>query len=231
MIPHSSATIYPWCHPSRAVTSGSGRADGSPAVRQFDTRAENLPTPQPQPRPLQVIDLSAVSSEDQEREPPVKRPRLDVPTKPSAGDMSPTLVGPGELKNASGFAYSRPPAASWRTRPVCSFQDLMPETPAIEPGGELEQHGEPFPLPPLPNLPWKYTVPESADAGFSGSRDIPPSNDVQTVPYRIQVPEIAPVLKDNSKSWYNTSRIRLTMVLCRSRRFLSMDWKSSGGCP
>lgn len=173
--------------------------DASPAVRQFDTRPENLPTPLPQPRPLQVIDLSAGSSGDQEGEPPAKRPRLDVPTKSSTGDMSPIPVGPGELKNASGFAYSRPSAASWRTRPICSFQDFMPEIPAMESRGELEQNSEAVPLPPLPNSPWKYTPPESADAGFSRSRESPSSNDVQTVPYRIQVPEIAPILKDNSK--------------------------------
>lgn len=204
MIPHSSAGVQPWRHPSRAVSGGAGRVGVSPALGQFDRRPETLPTPLSHPRPLPVIDLPASSHEPQEREPPAKRQRLDAPIRSPVGDVNPTSVGPGELRNTSGIAPSRPPSVSWRTRPVWSFQALVSEMPAVDPRGgsaaALAQSGESAPLPPLPTLPWKYAPRESSEAASSRSREGSPSKDVQTVPYRIQVPEMAPVLNDNRKS-------------------------------
>ncbi|KAI9927995.1 hypothetical protein ASPWEDRAFT_42159 [Aspergillus wentii DTO 134E9] len=200
MIPHPSAGVHPWGHPLRAVNSGSGRVDVSQGLNQSDFLPEkpSMPVPQPQTRSPAVIDLTTSSQDAQEREPPAKRQRLDVPSGSAIGDASPVPVGGGELKNTAGSASSRPPTVPWRGRPVWSFQALISETPG---GGEV--HGEttaalaqgekPASLPPFPTMPWKHTPPDSS--GSTRSRESSPVKDVQTTPYRIEVPSNAPALK------------------------------------
>lgn len=209
MIPHSSAGVQPWGHPLRAVNSGSGRVD----VSQGLTLSEMPPIPgpqsqpQPQARPPAVIDLTASNTESQEREPPTKRQRLDVPSASALGDAIPAAAaaagGAGEAKSTPGPTTSRPPSMPWRGRPVWSFQALISEAPGG--GGELHtettaalaQGGKPASPPPFPTLPWKYPPPELV--GADEPRESSPVGEVQTTPYRIQVPSIAPVLNGQSE--------------------------------
>ena len=210
MIPLSSAGAQPrGHHPLRAVNTASGQPKTFQALAQSDA---NLPTPVPQAQFRQqptVIDLT--SGEDaQEKEPPAKRPRLDIPTGRSSGTASPVPgvggvggVGGGDLRSAPGGPTTpRPPStASWRGRPVWSFQSLVSETPGVgdvygDNAAALSQGGKPASPPPLPTPPWRF-VPQRPSSGRS--RDSSPVKAVQTTPYRIETPPAAPALKGESE--------------------------------
>lgn len=199
MIPHSSAGVQPWAHPRRTASSGPARVDASQEGVPSDP-PEGLSTPQSQSRLPAGTDLTP-GFEAQDQEPRAKRPRLDTPT----GDASPRLAGNGERRNTLAFASAKPPA-SWRTRPAWSFHALVSEGP----GGNAHnaasgaQSGRPASPPPLPGLPWMDTL-DSDGLGPSISREHL-SKEVQTTPYRIQVPTAAPVLKNESKCPSNTWR-------------------------
>ncbi|KAE8139634.1 mediator of RNA polymerase II transcription subunit 12 [Aspergillus pseudotamarii] len=199
MIPHSSAGVQSWGHPLRAVNSGSGHVDASQAVRPSDPQFEKLPTPVPQPQPRQpaVIDLTTSGGDAQEVEPPPKRLRLDLPVAPSAQVASPAPGSGGELRSTPGTGGSKPPSLSWRNRPVWSFQAMLSEVPGSNVMNEetaVAQGGKPASPPSLPVLPWKY-VPESLGSNPATSRASSPVKEVQTIPYRIETPSVAPVLK------------------------------------
>ncbi|KAB8236815.1 mediator of RNA polymerase II transcription subunit 12 [Aspergillus alliaceus] len=201
MIPHSSAGVQSWGHPLRAVTSGSGRVDASQTVRPSDPQPEKLPTtvPPPQTRPPAVIDLTTSGGDAQEIEPPPKKLRLDLPTAPSARDVSPAPGSGGELRSTPGTGGSKP-SLSWRNRPVWSFQAMLSEVPGSnarneEDAAAVTQGGKPASPPPLPGLPWKYAPSESLGSNNSTSRACSPGKEVQTTPYRIEIPSVAPVLK------------------------------------
>ncbi|KAE8415119.1 mediator of RNA polymerase II transcription subunit 12 [Aspergillus pseudocaelatus] len=201
MIPHSSAGVQSWGHPLRAVNSGSGHVDASQAVGPSDPQFEKLPTPVPQPQPRQpaVIDLTTSGGDAQEVEPPPKRLRLDLPIAPSTQDASPAPGSGGELRSTPGTGGSKPPSLSWRNRPVWSFQAMLSEVPGSnvmneEDATAVAQGGKPASPPSLPVLPWKY-VPESLGSNPPTSRATSPVKEVQTIPYRIETPSVAPVLK------------------------------------
>ncbi|KAB8258163.1 mediator of RNA polymerase II transcription subunit 12 [Aspergillus pseudonomiae] len=201
MIPHSSAGVQSWGHPLRAVNSGSGHVDASQSVGPSDPQFEKLTTPVPQPQPRQpaVIDLTTSGGDAQEVEPPPKRLRLDLPAAPSARDASPAPGSGGELRSTPGTGGSKPPSLSWRNRPVWSFQTMLSEVPGSnvmneEDATAVAQGGKPASPPSLPVLPWKY-VPESLGANPTMSRASSPVKEVQTIPYRIETPSVAPVLK------------------------------------
>lgn len=216
MIPHSSAGVQPWAYPARAaVNSGTGRVDVAQAVGHFDPRPERLPTPQLQSIPPAVIELSEGGTEVQEGERPTKRPRLDAPVTLSMGDAGPASIAVWESKNTSGPANPRRPSVPVRARPVWSFQGLVSDTLGLGPHGAdaiaAGQSDESALLPALPALPWKYPPPDSVEGSSGRSREGSPSKDVPTTPYRIQVPDAAPVLKDTSELSRTTpSRTHLT---------------------
>ena len=201
MIPHSSAGIQPWGHPPRTECNDTGRVDASPAVCHFDPLPEKSPTP-----PIS-FGPAKNASEAQWKGPSTNQPRPDTPSRSSVGDVNSAPVSHGDLKNA---AYLRPSSVSWRTRPVCSFQEQVSEMPAMESYDEnttaFGQSSESAPPPlPLPTFPWNYVSPDLAQGGPSRSSEESPK-DVQTLPYRIQVPDMAPVLKDKSKLCHSTAR-------------------------
>lgn len=199
MIPHPAAGVQPWGYPPRAVSSGTGHADASQSGGQFVPR---LP-PQPQSRPPAAHDLATRDPEPHQRGPPAKRLRLDVPAGSFVRDVSPAYAAVGEPKDTSGSADLQPSSAPWRTGPVWSFQGLVSDAPAPDFHGEnavaVRQSDEPASLPPLPSLPWKHAPPDTVKGSSGRSRENSPAKDVPTTPYRIQVPDAAPVLKDNSE--------------------------------
>lgn len=215
MIPLPSAGVQPRGHPLRLVNSGSGNPDTSQASVQSEVSAERLPMPVPQPQFRQqpaVIDLTTGGGETQEREPPAKRQRLDVSTGVSSGAASPAPSvgsgsgsggGGGEWRSAPGIPTTpRPPSTSWRGRPVWSFQSLLSETPgAGDPYGEnaaaLAQGGKPASPPPMPIPSWKY-APQEPSGGNRSSEGLP-SKEVQTTPYRIETPPVAPAIRGESE--------------------------------
>lgn len=210
MISHPSAGVQPWGHPLRTVSSGAVRVDASQNLGSADPHSDKLPVPlsHPQARQPAVIDLTTSGWETQDREPPAKRLKLDTPTGSSMGNGNPAVSTSGELNNASGTVGLKPSSLSWRNRPVWSFQALISETYGGEPRGEnaadATQERETATPPPFPNLPWKYAPPEPLGNNCARSRECSPVKDVQTTPYRIEVPSIAPVLKGDSKwSLYN----------------------------
>ncbi|CAP86073.1 Pc20g07440 [Penicillium rubens Wisconsin 54-1255] len=149
MIPHSSAGGQPWGHPLRTFNGGPGRVDNAQMLAQYDQPDRPASLPQPPIRQPAVVDLTAGGPESQDREPPPKRPRLDVP---SGTNTSDTGAGVGETRSTPGSAISRP-AVSWRGRPVWSFQAVVSETPSNENRSDGAGPKPPSP-PPLPAQPW-----------------------------------------------------------------------------
>ncbi|KXG45781.1 Mediator complex, subunit Med12 [Penicillium griseofulvum] len=184
MIPHSSAGGQPWGHPLRTF-NGPGRVDNA-QMGQYDNpdRPASL---QPIRQPV-VVDLTA---ESHDREPPPKRPRLDVPS----GSNTDTGAAVGETRSTPGSAISRP-AVSWRGRPVWSFQAVVSELPSNENRGDGAAGSKPPSPPPLPAQPWKNNfVAEPEGSGVVKSRESSPVGAVQTTPYRIEIPSVAPLYK------------------------------------
>ncbi|THC98039.1 hypothetical protein EYZ11_002465 [Aspergillus tanneri] len=189
----------------RALNSGSGRVDASQVLGPSDPQLEKLPVPvsQSQPRQPAVIDLTTSSGEARDREHPAKRLRLDLPASSSAGDGSPASGSGGEPRSTPGASSSKPPFLGWRGRPLWSFQALVSEAPAPtetkeDDGTDVAQGGKTSP-PPLPTLPWKYGPPQLLGRKAAKSRDSSPSKAVQTTPYRIEVPSVAPIIKGDSE--------------------------------
>lgn len=181
MNPPSSAGT--WAHPPRTF-NGVGRTEN--AMAQSNT--PSLPT-------RHVVDLTAGGPEPSDREPPPKRPRLEVPGSNAPDNGPPT----GDARNTPGSASSRP-AISWRGRPLWSFQAVISEIPGNGNRGDNATGSKPPSPPPLPAQPWKTpAVAESPGPGLVKSRESSPVGDVQTTPYHIETPAIAPVYKGNSK--------------------------------
>ncbi|CAG7925215.1 unnamed protein product [Penicillium olsonii] len=161
---HSSDGGQPWGHPLRTFNGVSAMGQ----IRQ--------PT---------VVDLTA---ESQDREPPPKRPRLELPA--NTPD-----TGATEAKNTPSSASARP-AISWRGRPLWSFQAVIADIPGNDNRGDSSS--KPPTPPPLPAQPWKTpAVTETPGPGLIKSRESSPVGAVQTTPYRIETPTVAPVYRGN----------------------------------
>ncbi|PWY67503.1 mediator of RNA polymerase II transcription subunit 12 [Aspergillus heteromorphus CBS 117.55] len=200
MIPHPSAGVQPWGRSVRALNNGSGRVDVAQAMGQPDPQLEKLSMPAPQPLPRQpaVIDLTTGASDSQDREPPAKRLKLEVPSGSGAADGSPAPGSGGELRSTPGTAGSKPQPLSWRGRPVWSFQALISETTGTaetkedDTASQGRNHASP---PPLPLVPWKYTPQESSESDSAKTGELPAAKEVQTTPYHIVIPSDAPKVK------------------------------------
>jgi len=195
MIPHSSAGGQPWAHPLRTFNGVPGRVDNPQMLGQYDP--DRQAALQPPIRQSAVIDLTAGGPESQDREPPPKRPRLEVPNTSNTPDTGAAMGG--EARNTPGSASSRP-AVSWRGRPLWSFQAVISDIPGNENRGDSATGTKPPSLPPLPAQPWKTpSAVEPSGAEPVKSRESSPVGAVQTTPYRIETPAVAPVYKGNSK--------------------------------
>ncbi|KAJ5819783.1 hypothetical protein N7474_005374 [Penicillium riverlandense] len=185
MIPHSSTGQQPWGHPLRAFNQGgSGRGDLGQGQGQYDSPDKSQPS-QMSGRSSAVVDLA--DGLESQGEPVAKRPRLEMPG--NTGVMDGAAAG-AEARSTPGSGNSRPPPVSWRGRPLWSFQAVIAELP----GGENRGNGAASP-PPLPVQPWKTALAERSANRDSRSRESSPVKDVQTTPYHIEVPSVAPVLK------------------------------------
>lgn len=196
MIPHSSAGGQPWGHPMRAFNGGPGRFDLAQMHGQYDPPSDSSQPPllPPQVRPRAVVDLTA---ESQDREPPPKRPRLDV----SAASTATNAVSAGksgEARNTPGSASARP-SFSWRGRPVWSFEALVSDLPGSDNRSDITKGPKPSSPPPFPARPRASALPERSQTTGSRSRESSPDKTVQTTPYRIETPTVAPVLQGESK--------------------------------
>ncbi|KAL4786458.1 hypothetical protein BJX76DRAFT_365831 [Aspergillus varians] len=203
MIPHSSAGVQSWGHPLRKLDSGSGRADGSQTLNQQDFRSEtqrSTPVLPPHTGQPAVIDLTSSVNDAQEREPPAKRLRLDLCAGFSGKDASPAPVTGGESRATPGIANSKPSSLSWRGRPVWSFQAMISEASN---GGEVTEEDaistpegrKPTSPPPFPHLPWKGAPSEQSGNNATKAAESDSAKKVQTTPFRVEVPSVAPVLK------------------------------------
>ena len=198
MIPHSSAGGQPWNHQTRALGGGSGRMDsahdlapGSSQVPVVSSQAQ--PQAQPQTRqPAVMVDLTS-----HDREPPSKRPKLDISIGTKVGEIN-TPVNGGEGRNTPGGVSSRP-QLSWRGRPMWSFQAVMSDLSSSENRSDHTPGLLSSSPPPFPALPWTKSQPDQL--GDTGVRTTVASADkkVQTCPYRIETPSAAPILKGESK--------------------------------
>lgn len=194
MIPHSSAGGQSWGHPMRSLNGGPTRADQALAPVQSDLPVESS---QPSSRQPVAIDLTAGGPESQDREPPPKRPRLDVSGSSNLGDAA-TTVNTAETKSTPGSAGARP-QLNWRGRPVWSFQAVMSEIP----GSESRTDGtasKPSSPPPFPAQPWSNVPTDRSQTAGAQAAEDSPDITVQTTPYRIQVPSMAPKIKSESRS-------------------------------
>jgi mediator of RNA polymerase II transcription subunit 12 len=200
MIPHSSAGGQSWGHQMRSFNGGPGRIDLAQMSGQYDPPSDiSQPLSQAQPPPQThqpaFVDLTGAGLESHDREPPPKRPKLDVSGVSNAGDA--VTVNGAEARSTPGSAGSRPPL-SWRGRPLWSFQAVMSEIPGIESRGDNATGSRPSSPPPFPAQPWSIAPPDRPVTG-SRSRDSSPDKKVQTTPYRIQTPSVAPKFKGESK--------------------------------
>jgi mediator of RNA polymerase II transcription subunit 12 len=208
MIPHSSAG-QPWGHPMRALNGGPGRVDLAQMAGQYDppsvssqqsiSQLQSQPPLPPQPpiRQTPVVDLTASGFESQDGEPPPKRPRLDISGGSNLGDAGSTMNS-AEPRSTPASASSRP-QLSWRGRPLWSFQAVMSEVPSSENRGDGTATSRPPSPPPFPARPWTNALPERQRNADSSSRDPSPVRKVSTVPYRVETPSEAPILKGESK--------------------------------
>ncbi|KAF4156578.1 hypothetical protein CNMCM6936_006474 [Aspergillus lentulus] len=201
MIPYSSAGVQSWGQPLHAVYSGTGRADLSQPLGQPDRQSEqaSMPVPQLQGRPPALIDLTANDGDVLEREPPAKRLKIDVHAGSVAGDGSPASAGVGESKSTPSTTTSKPPSLSWRARPVWSFQALLSEVSgSAEINGEsaagVVQDVKPPSPPSFPGPPWKFAPADTKASDPAGAQDGAPAKEVQTTPYHIETPSVAPVM-------------------------------------
>ncbi|KAJ5937390.1 hypothetical protein N7454_004690 [Penicillium verhagenii] len=201
MIPHSSAGGQPWGHPMRPLNGGPGRADLAQMSSQYDPSSvtsqtplpPSQPQPQPQPQPQSqtqtrqpaVVDLTDNVSDTNDREPPPKRPRLDISGASKVGDAASVKSGDPRSTPASASSRSQ---LSWRGRPMWSFQAVMSEIPGSATASR------PSTPPPFPTQPWNNAPPNSLDGG-SKCRDSSPDKKVQTTPFRIITPSVAPAIK------------------------------------
>ncbi|KAL4805472.1 hypothetical protein BDV18DRAFT_19713 [Aspergillus unguis] len=202
MIPHSSAGVQSWGHPQRNIDNSFGRADASQALGSSDVRFEQQSTPvlPPQTEQPALIDLTSNTSDAQEREPPAKRLRLDVSAVPLTKDgSSPVPTTGGEPRATPGVANAKPSALSWRGRPVWSFQAMISEATS---GGEAAEQDavsisevkRPA-SPPLPHPPWKGAPPDEFENNVMIAPEPKPIHQVQTTPFRVEIPAVAPALK------------------------------------
>lgn len=205
MIPHSSAGGQPWGHPIRTFNGDPGRFDLAQMPGQYDLSSDLSQPPVLQPQPplhtLQpaVVDLTANSFESQDNEPAPKRPRVDIAHSSNVGDAGPT-VNSAEVRNTPASANSRP-ALSWRGRPLWSFQAVLSENSSTENRGEIAANIGPASPPPFPVRPWSNAPPEPPQSTVPRSWETSPARKVQTTPYRIETPSVAPVLKGESE-WF-----------------------------
>ncbi|KAJ5884979.1 hypothetical protein N7495_009489 [Penicillium taxi] len=192
MIPHSSGG-QPWGHPMPAHNGGPTRADRAPPV-QYDTSSASKSNHSLQP-PSQsqqirqqptVVDLTTGPDS---QEPPPKRPRLDIS---GSSKMSESGPNSGEAKSTPSSAAARPPML-WRGRPMWSFQAVMSDIPSSENRGDNATGSRSLSPPPLPVQPWKSALPERLQP--VRTREPSPVKQVQTTPYRIEVPSAAPIIK------------------------------------
>lgn len=199
MIPHSSAGGQPWGHPMRLLNGGPGRFDPAQMQAQYDPPSDSSQPPplQMQSRPPAVVDLTAGGGESQDREPPPKRPKLDIASGSNAADTG-SVGNNGEARGTPSSAGSRP-SLSWRGRPVWSFQAVMSELPSGENRSDHATGLKSSTPPPFPSQPWTSAVPEGLQYTGSRSRENSPDKTVQTTPYRIETPAVAPILKAESK--------------------------------
>ncbi|KAH2023936.1 RNA polymerase II mediator complex subunit [Aspergillus fumigatus] len=202
MIPHSSAGVQSWGQPLYAVYTGTGRADLSQPLGQPDRQSEqpSMPVAQTQGRPPALIDLTANDGDVLEREPPAKRLKIDVHAGSVANDGSPASAGVGESKSTPGATTSKPPSLSWRARPVWSFQSLLSEIPgSAEINGEsaagVVQDLKPPPPPSFSGPPWKFAPTDIIASDSAGEQDGASAKEVQTTPYHIETPSVAPVIR------------------------------------
>lgn len=192
MIPHSSAGVQPWAHQLRTLgNNNAGGLDGLNAADRTASGGDKSPgaaSSMPQSDQQTVIDLTTGETGTQEGERPTKRQKLDVAT------------GSG-IRGAEGKSVSSP--AAWRSaplahraRPAWSFQELVSETHPVSSAAGNDTRNSASPL-PFPIRPWKYT-PLRQGSSTGGSRETSPERQVQTTPYHLEMPSVAPVLKGES---------------------------------
>ncbi|KAJ5594457.1 Mediator complex subunit Med12 [Penicillium hispanicum] len=202
MIPRSSAGGQPRGHPTRVPNGGPGRVALAPTSGQYDPPSETMqpfppisqsqPQSQPLARQLPIVDLTSGGSEPRDKEHPPKRPKLEVSGRSSMNESSSGANG-GETRSTPGSTSSRAPF-SWRGRPLWSFQACMSEIPGYENRGDHATDSKPSSPPPFPAQPWSGALHDRLSSVSSRSTEESPKS-VQTTPYRIETPSVAPVLK------------------------------------
>lgn len=191
----------------RALNGGPGRVDLAQTAGQYDPPSVSSQhsvshsiqsQPQPPIRQTHVVDLTASGFESQDREPPPKRPRLDVSSGSNLGDAGSTLNSAEPRSTPTSSASTRP-QLSWRGRPLWSFQAVMSEVPGSENRGDGATGSKPSSPPPFPAQPWTSIPPDRQVNTDLSLRDSSPVKKVSTTPYRIETPSEAPILKGDSK--------------------------------
>ncbi|KAJ5738342.1 Mediator complex subunit Med12 [Penicillium malachiteum] len=200
MIPHSSLGGQPWGHQMRVpnaerIDSAHMPAEyDSPSVASQPALVSSLPQHQPQST---IIDLTSSGYESHDREPPSKRPRLEISSGAKAGDPS-APASAGDAKSTPISVSSRP-QLSWRGRPMWSFQAVVSDLPSSDIRGDHSTGSRPSSPPPFPAHPWNKFPRDSVEDSGPELKRVSPDQKVQTVPYRIETPSIAPALKAESK--------------------------------
>ena len=207
MIPQSSAGSLPCGHPMRVPSHGPRGVEVAQESAQYDPPAEilqsftHMPQSQLQTQsPISqqpIVNLTASESESQDKEPPPKRPKLDMSGKLNLTDAG-LAVNTRDRKSASGSASLRPPL-SWRGRPLWSFEAVVSDIPGYENRGDLATQSKPSSPPKLPAQPWNGIPADRLPSMGSRSRGLSPTKPVQTTPFRIETPPAAPLLKTDSK--------------------------------
>ncbi|OKL63096.1 hypothetical protein UA08_02000 [Talaromyces atroroseus] len=155
----------------------------------------------------QLIDLSASDGGPLDSEQPHKRPRLDTNVAALGHDgRTPSKSAEARSVILNG-STARTTAVSGRSRPAYSFQELVTDTYGgvaftanATPGSQTPKPPSP---PPFPVRPWMHAPARQSQVENVGPPEDTRSRDVQTNPYRPEIPTIAPRLNREKVADYS----------------------------
>lgn len=153
------------------------------------------------------VDLTENEESGIEGEHHAKRQRLDTNVKSAAA-----VVGTPRLSLPQSATEALELKKLWeRGRPAWSFprQSIQAPTDSVAKTGKAIEIAKPPSPPPLPFRPWKNSPAlDKQNKKHILDRKSTPDGEVQTTPYRLDAPEIAPIFEEDSKAKFTAFSVQ-----------------------